>query len=586
MADKTATLIVKLKDLASAGMDKLKSASSGLKTAFIGLGAGITALGAFLGKSFIEWGNQKEAVIKLDTAINNVKGTLPGASVRLQELANSLQKTTKFSDDSIVSMQAMLASFGLNEKSITSLTPKILDMSTVLGVDLNTAAMTIGKTISTGSTAALTRYGVALDETKFKSDSVGAVVDSLTSKFEGQAEAVGKGPLGALERLKNSFSDFQETIGSLIEGPMLQFIERMQEGIKTLDENREAFGAVANAVMYFGETVFNVFELATEILTTWVFALTEVASAIWDLMTGDFQGAFDTLSNMVTVSIDSVKEDFNAMVDKQKDSYSKMFENNKKMVEDDKNTKKGLQDTKKQDFEWQIKSQTEQNEKNKKLNEKKFADDFKAQADQNEKNKKLNEKRIEDEIKDSSRENNTKASLEQSFENNLKTIYTNAQKDKINAVTSTLDTISTLQTSHDKGLFIIGKAAAMANAIVSVAQGVAKAWGLGPILGPPMAALVAAAGAVQIGTIAATGMAEGGIVMPREGGTLIRAGEAGKSEAIIPLEDEGVGLIGNNTTINLNVGTLIADDAGLDQLAKILDTKFYNMQRNNESITF
>lgn len=68
-------------------------------------------------------------------------------------------------------------------------------------------------------------------------------------------------------------------------------------------------------------------------------------------------------------------------------------------------------------------------------------------------------------------------------------------------------------------LFGNTKATAIANAIISTALGVARALELGPILGPPLAVLIAAAGAVQISKIQSTQpqrYAEGGFV---RGGT-------------------------------------------------------------------
>ena len=63
---------------------------------------------------------------------------------------------------------------------------------------------------------------------------------------------------------------------------------------------------------------------------------------------------------------------------------------------------------------------------------------------------------------------------------------------------ATFQKISTLQNAHNKGLVVIGKAAAAADITISTAQGVAKAWALGPIVGPFLAGLVVAAGAAQL----------------------------------------------------------------------------------------
>lgn len=66
--------------------------------------------------------------------------------------------------------------------------------------------------------------------------------------------------------------------------------------------------------------------------------------------------------------------------------------------------------------------------------------------------------------------------------------------------------------AQSKELFYIAKAAAIAEATVNVAQGVTKALAQGGIYGIVTGALVAAAGAVQIGTILSQSLAEGGEV--------------------------------------------------------------------------
>ena len=65
---------------------------------------------------------------------------------------------------------------------------------------------------------------------------------------------------------------------------------------------------------------------------------------------------------------------------------------------------------------------------------------------------------------------------------------------------------------QSKELFYLAKAAAVAEATINIAQGVTKALAQGGIFGIATGALVAAAGAVQIGMILSQGLAEGGEV--------------------------------------------------------------------------
>lgn len=589
MADKTATLLVKLKDMASAGVSKLKTAMGGLKTAIAGAGVAFTALGGFLAKSFSAWGVQREAVLKLDTALKNVEGTTPGASARLQELAAQLQKTTTFGDETIISMQSMLASFGMNEQAIAKLTPRILDMATATGTDLNSAALAVGKAISTQSIGALSRYGLALDETKFKSDAVGSVTEQLTKQFGGQAEAVRTGPAGALAALKNTYGDLQEAIGKIIEGPMMDFILRLQDVMSNIQNNEEALKKISgvvldvgNGIIDFGTVVVRSFDFVGRMIGTIAFQFFKLGSAIWNLVTGDVKGAMQDMKDFTFVANEEIKSAW-------ADLTASMRDENEARRENDLEDKEAIQEQQAEHNEAMLEIDLEKDAEDEALLLKKQERIKKEQeAKKKQRSGELKEQMaFDNKIKDWVKaKHDEQATIKYQFYQNLKFAREQAQKDEITSMQSTFATIATLSQSQNKTLAAIGKAAAIANAIMNTAVGVSRALGAFP---PPfnfaMAAAVGAAGAAQIATISGVNLAEGGIIMPTEGGTIARIAEAGKPEAVIPLE-EAEDTIGNNITVNINAGTLVADDEGISQLARMLDTKFYDMKRNNESVAF
>jgi len=137
------------------------------------------------------------------------------------------------------------------------------------------------------------------------------------------------------------------------------------------------------------------------------------------------------------------------------------------------------------------------------------------------------------------------------------------------------------------------KALSLMQAIIGTAQAVAMALTAGPIAGPILAGIIGAMGAAQIAMIAATPvpeMAEGGLIMGSSAGTVLRAGEAGRSEAIIPLENEqameklsGIG----GTTIVVNVENLWGDDREMaKRLADSIDAELYRMKQDKRSRAF
>ena len=80
----------------------------------------------------------------------------------------------------------------------------------------------------------------------------------------------------------------------------------------------------------------------------------------------------------------------------------------------------------------------------------------------------------------------------------------NEAKAKQAVLQGALGSISSLMSSKNKELFEIGKAASIANAIISTIEGATKALSYGPYLGPPLAALVMTAGLANVAMIAST----------------------------------------------------------------------------------
>lgn len=159
-----------------------------------------------------------------------------------------------------------------------------------------------------------------------------------------------------------------------------------------------------------------------------------------------------------------------------------------------------------------------------------------------------------------------KFNMEQAASDRLKKMHakndTDAQKfakltarGKTKFVLGEMAAITAGVASESKVMFRINQAAALGNAIINIHEGISKAWALGPILGPPMAALVAAAGAVQIAGIASA--SPGGGTTPSASGTTASVG--GHPVPILPpptLDQLGDGEGGGVRTIDINISGL------------------------------
>ena len=155
--------------------------------------------------------------------------------------------------------------------------------------------------------------------------------------------------------------------------------------------------------------------------------------------------------------------------------------------------------------------------------------------------------------------------------------------ENVKGTQAALSQISTMQDAHSKGLVVIGKAAAMANIIISTAQGISAAMAI-PFIGIPLAAAVAASGAVQLAKVGGVQLAEGGIVKATSGGVPATIGEGGRDEAVIPLDKAGQ-MGGNTITIN-SYGGMLGSDAEAREFAVVIDRELMKLRRNNESVSF
>ena len=164
------------------------------------------------------------------------------------------------------------------------------------------------------------------------------------------------------------------------------------------------------------------------------------------------------------------------------------------------------------------------------------------------------------------------------------------EAEKFATIQDTLSRISTLQSSNNKTLVAVGKAAAIAQIAISTSVGAMRAFEqLGPF-GAPAAALIIAAGAVQAANVAGVKLADGGIVPDTPGGINAIIGEGGRSEAVVPLPDDfdpddGGGIGGGGNTFVFN-GPVLGDESQAREFAIQIDEQLLELRRSNESLAF
>jgi hypothetical protein len=235
--------------------DQADRAAKRTEDRFQKVGNKLTSLGTkgFVGGAVVLGGLAKLATLsdeaekqtlKLENSIKNSDQAFRGNGRALTDLAKSLQQVTAADADAIVGAESLLVSFGLTEDQVKAVTPLVVDLSRKLGVDLDTAAKTVGKALA-GNAGGLKRYGVNVDEAKLKTNAFGAVVDALGKSVGGFAVREGRTFSGQVEILKNNLGDLGETVGK---GAVSVFGDLAGALVKVT-------GAAGNANPAIGETV-------------------------------------------------------------------------------------------------------------------------------------------------------------------------------------------------------------------------------------------------------------------------------------------------------------------------------------------
>lgn len=538
MAKEEASLIIRIKEI---GAKTIKGLTDGLKnlgSAAKSAGQVMVGIGGALVGATLAYKKQEQAVNKLNQAMINSGDYTAEASKSMQDFAAQLQKTSTYGDETIIDMLALAKSFGFANDEAKKMVEAAANLAAGTGMSLESAVKNLGKTMS-GLTGELGESLPALRELTAEQLKSGAAIDLVAQKFKGAAEAQAAGT-GSIDQAKNAIGDFLETIGKQA-APFINFFAKALSNASTaLQENKDLAQGLTTTISGLSKFFIILKNIAFGAVETITTGLGTVGYAISNLLAGRFTQAADVVS-------------------------TGMDEIGKIAVERFTQTQEELNA-----LDEEIKAQEEAKRQQELLNEQISADNkllLKQQA-----NKKL--------LKEQKAAADAEEQIEKDKNEKLKAHRANF-----------LGHIAGLQSSNNKMLVAIGKAAAIAQITINTAEAASSGdkWGMA-IGGPPLAAvfrgLAYAAGAAQIAQVQGVKLAEGGIIPATPGGVPAIIGEGGKDEAVIPLDDDGAqSRLGGTTVINFN-GPVMGDDQQAEEFARMIDRKLLDLRRSNQSVSF
>ena len=231
--------------------DKMRRIGAGLTT----FGAGLATAGAVAGVGLFKLAQMSEDAEqqsrKLANSVANSDHVFRSNGDALRDQAQALQQVTAADGDAVIGAQSLLVQFGETEAQVQTLTPLMVDLSRKMGVDLDVAAKAIGKSVE-GSSGALKKMGIVVDEAKFAIDPFAATVEALRGTVGGFAEQEGASFNGQLEILKNNLGDLGEAVGGGAAGVLSDFTEKLSGAARYVGETNPQMGELVGRIGAIG----------------------------------------------------------------------------------------------------------------------------------------------------------------------------------------------------------------------------------------------------------------------------------------------------------------------------------------------
>lgn len=214
----------------------------------------------------------EKASAQLNAVLKSTKNAAGLSATEIKNMAASLQRTTTFEDDAILSGQNLLLTFtNIGKDVFPQATETMLDMSTALGQDLKSSAIQLGKALQDPErgVTALRKVGVNFNDTQMEmiknlvatgksAEAQALILKELQTEFGGSAKAARNTFGGSLEYLKNVQGDVMEDIGGLVAVMGKDFVDAMADGavqFKNFITSAEGIEKISTAAGIFAGVV-------------------------------------------------------------------------------------------------------------------------------------------------------------------------------------------------------------------------------------------------------------------------------------------------------------------------------------------
>ncbi len=196
----------------------------------------------FFSESIKESQAMQEGQEQLKTALENV-GRVDALEVLNKQAEDYSKKFSYLYVPEITKVQEKLVTFGrLSMKQINEVLPVIINFSAKTKKSMEESTTTILSAME-GNGRALKQFGLEIVKDGTFVQNYGLVMNQLAARVDGAAATFDKTGAGALARYTKNMKELQDTVGSLIMGPWMDFTEsisRMISGFRDLMVTQES----------------------------------------------------------------------------------------------------------------------------------------------------------------------------------------------------------------------------------------------------------------------------------------------------------------------------------------------------------
>jgi hypothetical protein len=197
----------------------------------------LQALKAKIDEAENAWAAQAEATALVKNTLKTTGAAAWTTFEHMEELSGSLQKLTKFGDETVLSMETVLLGFrNIQGTNFDKATEAVLDMATVMKMDLTAAAQAVGKALDNPALGldSLSKQGFKFTQQEKETmkamqeagDIAGAqaiILKELDKTYGGAAKAAGALDVSLRDRLKNAMGDITEEMGRSVSRGLAPF---------------------------------------------------------------------------------------------------------------------------------------------------------------------------------------------------------------------------------------------------------------------------------------------------------------------------------------------------------------------------